>query len=1194
MTTEPGGSAAVDNSPKSPRRIFYRQLTQLLEEGGFDRHMVALCKPFIANAAGPAWWSSQPSSYFRILFVGYLEGIESEQELCWALEDSRTFREFTGLGDMAEAVGPETLAQIRQPLLPLIHSEAFDSLIRIIEKSGLLDGRMPELDIASLLSDPAVGAVVARVRSKDHHSYWKRLTRMGGASWSTRPSVPTKTGSARSPFTKAEAPIDVEPFAMWLDDLSLAASEITELRSRGVTDFSAHFAEGPNSIVDHVIRACIYGRGPNSVRAYTSAAQKSERELPQQMTAGTLDACRSIAAQLAEGKKQVALEAPVLDAEGRPAVVAIHVTVTPQAEESLNSVLISYTDVTARRKQEVKPAAADSHIEKALSLNHIGVWEWDVVNETTYWSDAMLRIYGISREEFTGSHGDYADWTYPDDRESQRESVRQSTVDAASRVHAPVHPSAASTTFRDYRIRRKDGQIRWVRGGAVEVVDDQGRPCKMQGVLWDITESKQLELQLRESEDQHRRTVEDAPVPIVATAFDGEILFANDCALSYFEVGRDDLAKRQARDFWQDEAQRASAMSILAEKGELRGYLARLRIGSAGDPRSSLVNARVVEFAGRNVILSCHQDVTEREQLLSLQAQAVSLLEQRQRELMLLNRVLLARDQAPSAMLSTACRELGQGLACEGVLALLLQDAQDGTRLLVAAQYCSTGEPGRQGVRLPYSESSLSNLFRGQPQPVWIADAALDDRAIGIRDLLTAEPHTALLVAPLTDSGRWLGALVLELGTGQEPDEERATLACSVAEQAAHALAAHRTAEVARDDHLRRDRKARQVDRLDALAAMATGVTRTLNNALGSVLGYGELALEDVGDHPKARDYLLQLLRGAEHTQSILEQIGAIGRRAQPEPSEVAMAAMVSDVAKLCRAISPELEVVVRCADAIPNVLGDPAQLHQLLLHVGVSALKALGEPLARLEFSVDRVDVDATLALELTELEIGPYVHVGISDNGGGLSETALDRAFEPFGVAGDGSGFGLAVAYGIARAHRGTLGMMSQLGKGTRVDVYVPAISTEHVTSTGTGTDLPMGNGERVLYVDDDAASCLVTARLLERLGYNYQGFDNPDEALQWFSGNASQVDIALCDFSLPSTTGLDVALELLRQRPELPVLLTTAFAGGWNSEAMRRKHGIREIVAKPLQLRALGRALTRNLLPQELSGSESSAPE
>lgn len=1199
MTTEPGGAARVDGSTSSPKRAFYQQLSHLMNEGGFNRHMDALCKPFISNTTGPEWWSSEPSSYFRILFVGYLEGIESEQELCWAIEDSQTFREFVGLGSSAAILDATTLAQIRQPLMPLIHSEAFDTLMRLVEKSGLLDGRVPGLDISAILSDPAVNAIVARLRSKDHHNYWRRLTKSGGTSWSTRPSAPPRSGgTGRSPFTSANPAQETERFAMWLEDLSLAQTEINELRNRGVSDFRAEFAQGTNPVIDHVIRACIYGRGPNSVRAFTSAAsEKSERDLPQQMTAASLDACREIAVALAEGKKQVAVEVPLLNAEGQPAVAAVQLTVAPDREETLQTVLVSFTDISARKRQQVNAPKVDAHIERTLALNHVGVWEWDVDSDATYWSDAMLSIYGVSREEFSGKHSDYLSCTYPEDREAERDSVRQSTADAANRSLGLNHPIAASTSFRDYRIKRQDGQTRWVRAGAVEVVDDQGRPSKLQGVMWDITESKQLELQLRESEEQYRRMVEDAPVPITVTAFDGEVIFANDCALAYFEASRDDMPRLRANDFWLEPEQRTDAMSILAEKGELTGYTARLRFGSNPDPRIVLLNAKVVEFAGRNVILSNQQDVTERErtteQIQSIQRHATNLLEQQHRQLTLLNRVLMASDQSVDEMLETTCRELLQTFGLSQV-AVLIATAR-GAALTAAAHASSDHRPARSGMQLPLSEGSLRAIFSDGMQPIRIADASADPRAVGFRALVEPNDTTSLLLAPLTSAGELLGVLLLDMGVGGQVPDEAVSLTGSVSEQVSRSLLASRVSRQRQRETEDRCTRMFRTRKLDALANTAAGIARTLNNSLGPVLGFSELALEAANDRSTLREHLLHLVKGAEHTRTILDQIGSIGRRALPEPGLFALGPMVKDLAKLCSAISPELEVVSHIADPLPNVVGDPSQLQQLLLHVGVNALKALREG-GKLSIRLERFEVDRPFAEAYPELKTGPHLHLSISDTGTGISEEILGRVFEPFATdtPGPGPGLGLAVAYGVARAHSGTVQLASTLGQGTTVDVYLPAAATETIASGAAGIEAPVGSGERVIYVDDDATSCLLTARLLERLGYNYQGFDNPQEALAWFSSNSGQVDIALCDFSLPSTTGIEVAAELLRQRPELPVILTSAFAGGWSNEAVRRKYGVREIIGKPLQLSTLGKALARNLLPEELSDPEDMKPD
>lgn len=834
----------VTGSAKSSKHVFYAQLARLLSEGGFDRHIGALCKPFISDESGPNWWSAQPSSYFRILFVGFLEGVESEQELCWHIEDSRSFREFVGFDENVSAPDPGALAQIRQRLMPLIHSEAFDAFMRIIDKTGILDGRVPGLEATILTSDPGIAAVTQRIRDRDHHNYWKRLTKTAGAGRLPRSSFPpaNRPTSRRESGKGGAGDRESEPFAIWVEDLSLAQAAIAELRTRGIIDFKAYFDQNESPAVEHVTRACIYGRGPASVQAFLGSFESAAgRELPQQLTAESTAACRAIAVALAEGKRQLGIEVPLLDAEGKPAIASIQLAVQPGFEETLGSVLVAFTDITARKRLQAMPARSDSHIEKALRLNQVGVWEWDINTDATQWSDAMYSIYGITREEFTGRHADYADLTYPDDRELQRESVRQSFADFAKASQSMQPHSDSSTSFKDFRIRRKDGQIRWVRGGAVEVVDDQGRPIKMQGVLWDITEGKLSELALVESESRYRRMVQNASLSVVVAAFDGEIIFANDCALAFFGVARDELPKMRSINFWEDPAQSIHAASVLAEVGELRNFEARYLVGAEREPKSVLLSASVVEYGGRNVILTWHQELPAQkvseallrsmeqqvaEQLQSVQAQsqeqlqalrqqaeaqllalqlqaeqqvqlarqqAEDMIEARNRELSLMHQVMGASHQETANMLAVACQELGQALGWPMAIAGIL--SEDRTELRLVAEYLTAPHRSCVGMRIAMLEGGVLDTFAENLHPMWIEDASADERIGTFRDLLVAEPNASLLVLPLVSGESLAGLLLLGTHAGSELNADAMSLASNVGGQVGRSLAFTRLVE---------------------------------------------------------------------------------------------------------------------------------------------------------------------------------------------------------------------------------------------------------------------------------------------------------------------------------------------------------------------------------------------------------------
>ena len=190
------------------------------------------------------------------------------------------------------------------------------------------------------------------------------------------------------------------------------------------------------------------------------------------------------------------------------------------------------------------------------------------------------------------------------------------------------------------------------------------------------------------------------------------------------------------------------------------------------------------------------------------------------------------------------------------------------------------------------------------------------------------------------------------------------------------------------------------------------------------------------------------------------------------------------------------------------------------------------------------------------------------------------MERIFEPFFTTkalGEGTGLGLAVVNGIVKNHDGAIEVRSAPGLGTTFHLYLPATEMAAEVVRPSVTDLPRGTGQRILYLDDEEPLVMVARRLLVRLGYEIAGFTLPAEALAAFRANPGAFNLCVTDLNMPAVSGLEIAAELLRLRPALPV----ALASGNISDALLARAqalGIREVIYKPTTMAELATAVHR----------------
>jgi CheY-like chemotaxis protein len=215
-----------------------------------------------------------------------------------------------------------------------------------------------------------------------------------------------------------------------------------------------------------------------------------------------------------------------------------------------------------------------------------------------------------------------------------------------------------------------------------------------------------------------------------------------------------------------------------------------------------------------------------------------------------------------------------------------------------------------------------------------------------------------------------------------------------------------------------------------------------------------------------------------------------------------------------------------------------------------------------------------------IADLAAGDYLRLTVSDNGCGMDEATLKRAFDPFFTTrrpGEGTGLGLSVVHGIVQNHRGGVDIRSRVNEGTTVTVYLPTTLAQ--TTEPAATSVTQGHGEHVMYVDDEEALVFLVERALRKMGYKVSGFADPAAALNAFRARPQDFDVIVTDISMPGLSGPDLASEARRIRAGIPIIMTSGYIRPEDNEIAERLH-VNQLVYKANTIEELGQALAKEI--------------
>ncbi len=373
----------------------------------------------------------------------------------------------------------------------------------------------------------------------------------------------------------------------------------------------------------------------------------------------------------------------------------------------------------------------------------------------------------------------------------------------------------------------------------------------------------------------------------------------------------------------------------------------------------------------------------------------------------------------------------------------------------------------------------------------------------------------------------------------------------------------------------------RQAQKMEAIGTLAGGIAHDFNNILAAILGYTELAMDDLPPDSRTWRNLQEVLTAGHRAKDLVRQILTFSRQHEPERKPLPLHLLVREVLNLLRAVIPSTITLQAQVETEGIVCADPTQIHQVLLNLCANAEYAMRQTGGVLEIRLEAVEVTESFATLHPLLHPGPHLRLTGRDTGQGMPPEVLERIFEPFFTtkpAGEGTGMGLSVVHGIIAKHEGGMTVESTPGHGTTCTIYLPRLDGPTAHAASTAGALPRGR-ESILFVDDEEPLAQLGHQMLTQLGYTVVTRTSSVEALEAFRATPHRFDLVITDQTMPNMTGAQLARELLSLRPDIPIILCTGFSHTLTEERAREL-GIRAFLLKPLTSRDLALTIRRVL--------------
>ncbi|MCF8075138.1 MAG: response regulator [Desulfotignum sp.] len=339
-----------------------------------------------------------------------------------------------------------------------------------------------------------------------------------------------------------------------------------------------------------------------------------------------------------------------------------------------------------------------------------------------------------------------------------------------------------------------------------------------------------------------------------------------------------------------------------------------------------------------------------------------------------------------------------------------------------------------------------------------------------------------------------------------------------------------------------------QAQKMESVGRLAGGVAHDYNNISSIIIGFSELALEKVEQDDPVHDDLMEIYNAANRSTDITRQLLAFARQQTIAPEVLDLNATIETMLKMLRRlIGEDIDLAwLPGADVWPVKI-DPSQVDQIFANLCVNARDAIVD-VGRVTIETRNKRFDEEYCANHAGFVPGDYVMLAVSDDGCGIAPEALDKIFEPFFTTkglDQGTGLGLSTVYGIVKQNDGFINVYSEPEKGTTIKIYLSRHTGQAVEAHSEKTlDIPLGQGETVLLVEDDGSILKLGERILKNLGYVVLSANSPGKAIKLAEENASVINLLITDVVMPEMNGRELSEQLRTLCPDLKTLFMSGY--------------------------------------------------